>query len=240
MISELTGLSKEEGADLTKTYVVLAGGIGNKETAAMAAAFAPPLLKLGIKVGFIMGTAYLFTREAVESGAVVPHFQRTIVNCKGSVVLESGGGHAIRCVPTPAANNFATSKAAMLASGKDLNEARQALDNNNIGRLRIATRGLSGPYSTYEEMEKCVELTEDQQFDNGIFMTGEVAGLMEQVRNGDEITSPTHLKISFIYESLLRDRMFIQKLGIVFIKISKNAKNRDFKANLSCIALNRV
>jgi len=56
------------------------------------------------------------------------------------------------------------------------------------------------------------------------------------VRNGDEITSPTHLKIGFIYEFLLRDRVFIENSGIVFIKISKNAKNRDFEANLSCIA----
>ncbi|OEU60931.1 MAG: hypothetical protein BAW33_09195 [Desulfobacterales bacterium C00003104] len=30
--------------------------------------------------------------------------------------------------------------------------------------------------------------------------------------------------------------MCIQNSGIVFIKISKNAKNRDFEANLSCIA----
>jgi hypothetical protein len=34
--------------------------------------------------------------------------------------------------------------------------------------------------------------------------------------------------------------VFIQNLGIVFIKISKNAKNRDFEANLSCIALDRA
>ncbi len=179
MISELTGIFKEQDGDLKGTYVILAGGIGDKNTAAMAAAFAPPLLKMGVKVGFIMGTAYLFTKEIVDSGAVVSNFQSTAIDGTRTVVLESGGGHAIRCAPTPAADSFSSSKAAMIASGRDLNEVRQILDNNNIGRLRAATRGLSGPYSTYEEMDKCVELSQNEQYDTGIFMVGEVAGLLK-------------------------------------------------------------
>ena len=65
-------------------------------------------------------------------------------------------------------------------------------------------------------------------------------GAVEMLRNGDEITSPTHLKNGFVYESLLRNRAFIQNLSIILIKISKNAKNRDFKAQLSCIASDRT
>jgi len=90
-----------KGADLKDTTVILAGGICDSLSAAMAAAFAAPLLRLGIDFGVIMGTAYLFTREAVTSGALLPDFQEVAVGCRQTVVLESGGGHAVRCAVTP-------------------------------------------------------------------------------------------------------------------------------------------
>jgi len=60
------------------------------------------------------------------------------------------------------------------------------------------------------------------------------------IRNGDEITSPTYLKNCLYLRVSFEKEMFIQNSGIVFIKISKNAKNRDFAANLSCIASDRI
>ena len=48
-----------------------------------------------------MGSAYLFTREIVASGAVVPQFQQEAIDCERTVNLESGPGHASRCAYTP-------------------------------------------------------------------------------------------------------------------------------------------
>ena len=57
-------------------HLVFAGGIHDRLSAAMVAALAAPLSARGMKIGVLMGTAYLFTREAVQTGAILPEFQR--------------------------------------------------------------------------------------------------------------------------------------------------------------------
>ena len=46
-----------------------------RRSAAMAAATAAAASERGVRVGALMGTAYLFTREATEAGAITPLFQ---------------------------------------------------------------------------------------------------------------------------------------------------------------------
>ena len=43
----------------------------------MVAALPPRWPSAGIKTGVLMGTAYLFTEEAVAAGAIVKDFQKT-------------------------------------------------------------------------------------------------------------------------------------------------------------------
>jgi len=56
--------------DYENIYILFAGGIHDGKSAAMVAALASPLLQKGVKIGLLMGTAYLFTKEAVQSGAI--------------------------------------------------------------------------------------------------------------------------------------------------------------------------
>ena len=51
-------------------HVVFAGGIHDALSARMVAALSAPLAEKGAKVGILIGTAYLFTREAVKAGAI--------------------------------------------------------------------------------------------------------------------------------------------------------------------------
>ena len=53
-----------------------------------------------------MGTAYLFTREATESGAITPLFQEAAIAAVDTALLESGPGHATRCLPSPFVEHF--------------------------------------------------------------------------------------------------------------------------------------
>src|SRR5581483_2879773 len=86
--------------------IVFAGGVHDRLSAALVAAAAAPLSARGMKVGVLMGTAYLFTHEAVRGGAILPEFQRQALACGETVLLESGLGHATRCAPTPFADEF--------------------------------------------------------------------------------------------------------------------------------------
>ena len=80
------------GGDASKYHVLFAGGVHDGLSAAMVATLAAPLTERGVKVGVLIGTAYLFTEEAVSSGAIVPKFQEAAVACEETAVLESGPG----------------------------------------------------------------------------------------------------------------------------------------------------
>ncbi|WP_333778499.1 beta-ketoacyl synthase N-terminal-like domain-containing protein, partial [Streptomyces sp. IBSBF 3136] len=152
--------------------VFLAGGIHDERSAAMAAALAAPLTARGAAVGVLMGTAYLFTEEAVAHGAIQPLFQRQVLAATSTALLETAPGHATRCVPSPFTTGYREHEARLRASGTPDREVWEALERLNVGRLRIASKGV--------ERSARGELTavdEQRQLNEGMFMAGEVAAL---------------------------------------------------------------
>ncbi|MGH3841596.1 MAG: nitronate monooxygenase, partial [Pseudonocardiaceae bacterium] len=83
--------------DVNQVQVLFAGGIHDERSAAMVATLAAPLVARGARIGVLMGTAYLFTEEAVRAGAIQPGFQRAAMACEHTVLLETAPGHATRC-----------------------------------------------------------------------------------------------------------------------------------------------
>jgi NAD(P)H-dependent flavin oxidoreductase YrpB (nitropropane dioxygenase family) len=71
-------------------HVVFAGGIHDGLSAGMVAALSAPLADKGVKVGVLIGTAYLFTEEAVKGGAITARFQQEALACGDTVLLETG------------------------------------------------------------------------------------------------------------------------------------------------------
>ena len=59
-----------------------------------------------MKIGVLMGTAYLFTQEIVRSVRSFQEFQNAAIACEETVTLETGPGHASRAVMTPFAEEF--------------------------------------------------------------------------------------------------------------------------------------
>jgi len=86
--------------------LIFAGGIHDPVSSAMLQVITAPLAAAGAKVGILMGSAYLFTKEIVESGSIVGQFQREALDCERTVNLESGVGHASRCAYSPFARDF--------------------------------------------------------------------------------------------------------------------------------------
>jgi NAD(P)H-dependent flavin oxidoreductase YrpB (nitropropane dioxygenase family) len=87
-------------------HVLFAGGIHDALSSAMVAVMTAPLAERGVRVGVLLGTAYLFTEESVASKAIQKGFQEEAIRCERTVLLESGPGHATRCVDTPYAASF--------------------------------------------------------------------------------------------------------------------------------------
>jgi len=162
--------------------IVFAGGIHDALSAAMVSALAAPLAERGMKIGVLLGTAYLFTPEAVTCGAITAEYQRQALECSKTVLLETGVGHATRCLETPFAVEFERTKRELVRAEKSPDEIRLALEMLNIGRLRLASKGLErtsepGKRNGKGELVSC---DEEEQQRRGMYMIGQVATLRDE------------------------------------------------------------
>ena len=157
--------------DAENLQILLAGGIHDPRSAAMAAVAAAPLVAKGAHLGVLMGTAYLFTQESVAAGAIQPAFQDIAVTCDRTVLLETSPGHATRCVETGYVTAFVDRKHELQAAGVDVSSQWAELETLNLGRLRIASKGVR------RDGDALVDLDEDTQRRDGMYMIGEVATL---------------------------------------------------------------
>ncbi|HVO90119.1 MAG TPA: SDR family NAD(P)-dependent oxidoreductase [Casimicrobiaceae bacterium] len=155
--------------------VVFAGGIHDALSAAMVATLAAPLAERGVKVGILMGTAYLFTREAVGCGAILPAFQQAAIECEHTVLLETAPGHATRCAETEYVRAFRAQREAYEREALPPKEIWERLEMLNLGRLRIAAKGLK------REGDTIVAVDESAQRRDGMVMLGQVAALRHAV-----------------------------------------------------------
>lgn len=162
-------------------HVVFAGGVHDALSSAMVAALAAPLAARGVKIGALMGTAYLFTKEAVESGAIVERFQREALAASDTVLLETGPGHAVRCAPTPYCELFNAEKQRLRAAGQSHDEIVQSLEWMNVGRLRVASKGLDRVAGQKGSRRELASVPDDQQYERGMYMLGQVAALRDEV-----------------------------------------------------------
>ena len=158
--------------------VLFAGGIHDERSAAMVSVMAAPMVERGMKIGVLMGTAYLFTQEIVRSGAVVQEFQNAAIACERTLTLETGPGHASRAVVTPFAEEFLARRRQLEAENLSADIIRQELEKLALGRLRLASKGQErgGPDGSVH----AVPLGRQQQA--GMYMIGQVATLRREVK----------------------------------------------------------
>jgi acyl transferase domain-containing protein/NAD(P)H-dependent flavin oxidoreductase YrpB (nitropropane dioxygenase family)/NADP-dependent 3-hydroxy acid dehydrogenase YdfG/acyl carrier protein len=167
-------------------HFVFAGGVHDALSTAMVAAITAPLAERGVRVGVILGTAYLFTREIVETRAITATFQEEAIACRQTVLVESGVGHATRCAESEFARAFAELKIRLLQEGRPKEEIREQLEGLNLGRLRIASKGIvrrdnPGARPVYQQADAETIRKE------GMFMIGQVAALRDQVVPVEEL-----------------------------------------------------
>ena len=170
---QITRLLEEK--DLKNISVFFAGGIHDSLSSAMLSALTAPLTARGAKVGVMMGTSYLFTKEIVETGAVVERFQQENLKGTETVLLESSPGHVTCCLKSPFVDFFSNKKKELAQSVTNSKELGLYLENLNVGRLRIAAKGI-------ERVEnKLITKNAEEQHENGLYMTGQVATLRDEV-----------------------------------------------------------
>ncbi|MCR3738626.1 Acyl transferase domain-containing protein [Actinomadura glauciflava] len=155
------------GGDPRELSLMFAGGVHDARSAAMVAALAGPLAERGADVRVLMGTAYLFTAEAVAAGAILPGFQDVALACRGTALLETSPGLSTRCAPTPYVRTFEETRRELEQVGTPRREVWRRLEKLNLSRLRVASKGL----------RRDTPVDADVQRADGLYMIGQVAAL---------------------------------------------------------------
>ena len=177
-----TLLEELSAAQLAECQLLFAGGIHDALSASMIACMAAPLVEKGASIGVLMGTAYLFTEEAIAAGAIAEGFQQEAITADRTVLLHTAPGHATRCARTPFVDLFEKQKAALIRQGISHDETAQALERLNIGRLRVASKGIdrNPEYGNRDGVDKFVSVDEAGQHAAGMYMMGQLAALRSE------------------------------------------------------------
>ena len=148
--------------------VILAGGIFNRETAFMAAMLGADAIQ--------MGTAYLATREIIETGALAEFYQRMILKSPpaGTAVSGQDTGLRVRSLRTPRVAAMLSLEREFAAGHQDEASFRASMEEMAAGGLFTAARGMDRPGWLALDERDCRE--------RGQFMSGACAGLIVKAR----------------------------------------------------------
>ena len=115
--------------------------------------------RAGRAIGVLMGTAYLFTEEAVAARRHQPRLPGAGLACERTVLLETAPGHATRCAETPFVDAFQRRPRRRLAA--DGRRPREIVGRAGAAQPRPAAGRRQGPraatatsWSTVDEDEQ--------------------------------------------------------------------------------------
>ena len=157
----------------TGRTLILAGGICNRETACMAAMLGADAIQ--------MGTAYLTTREIVETGVLSELYQRQILeSAEGATVITGESvGLRVRSLRNPKTAAILELERSAAAGSVDREELRLQMEELTTGSLCSAARGIDA--RTGRRMDP------DEALREGQFMSGICAGILHKTRTLAEL-----------------------------------------------------
>jgi len=193
-----------KGRDLSELSIVVAGGFSDRSSAHFAAGMLYRLHDLGVAVGIQMGTAYLLTHEAVDSGALSPVFQEMALTSEGTRLLGRSVNTPTRVLCSVAAENVLSNEDGRLRDGVPLKTRKEHYEDDNFGGLRAAAKAQTVEFT--DETRKHTRLaaiTPDVQRETGLFHAGQTVALLKKARPALELniemTTPIetkHTKVS--------------------------------------------
>lgn len=168
-------LKRREPELFRDRHLVLAGGIFHRQSAFRAAMLGAAAVQ--------MGTAYLATREIVTTGALSPLYQKLIVDSTPGMTEISGEsiGLRVRSLKTPKINDICTLEREWSSGQHDESSFRSHLEALSANSLLIAARGIESPHGNTLDEDTCLR--------EGQFMSGAIAGTIENVRTIAEFHS---------------------------------------------------
>lgn len=147
-------------------FVILAGGIGNRESAFLAAMLGADAIQVG--------TLYLTTTDIVETGALSKLYQKMILDSApgGTVVTGEATGLRVRSLRTPKIETVCNLEREFAAGTTDEQTFRRQIEEASAGSLFIAARCVDRATGVVLDEETCLR--------EGQFMSGACAGVLSK------------------------------------------------------------
>nr|WP_246294007.1 type I polyketide synthase [Desulfobacter latus] len=169
-IETLLDLPSDQRPDVS---VLFAGGVISAAGSHFISAMTALLAKEGVKIGVQLGTAYLFTKEIVETGAITPVYQQVVQEHNCTTIIGSTVGLACRTANTNFAGQIMKNEHCRLADGTmTLGSRKSAFEKDNLGSLLIGAKGKTPDFG-HENDGQWILYNDEEQLSNGNFMTGE-------------------------------------------------------------------
>jgi len=197
-LEKILTLPPESQAQLT---VIFAGGIGTRYGSYFISGAGAALAARGAKVGIQVGSAYLFTREIMETGAICKVYQKVVCAGEGTILTGETVGLTSRTVPTPFSKKMLDGEYEQLRNKVPLSERKQNFEQANIGSLLIGAKGFCPDFEKMaaDGQDVClIEYDEQQQYELGNFMVGDSLAFWSE---------PTTI-------AAVHDRYFNEKAGL--------------------------
>ncbi len=164
-------LMKQSDDQLKGQCIVFAGGFATGRGSSLVSGMGSTLARRGAKVGIQVGSAYLFTKEAVETGALKTVYQDVVSKEKRTILIGNTVGLMSRTVITPFSGKMMKNEYKRIKEGMGLNDRKRAFEKENVGALLIAAKGFKPVFGdegiTFEHFD------DDGQYEKGNFMVGD-------------------------------------------------------------------
>ncbi|MBX2803722.1 MAG: SDR family oxidoreductase [Myxococcales bacterium] len=168
----------------TPPLVVLAGGIGDAASAAVAASLAAPAAAVGVRIALQVGTAFFFTHDIVEAGQITAAYQAEALAAQRTVLVGSSVNLPLRVPAGLFAEDGRRLELALEARGMARSERRHQLEAHNLGRTRIAAKGVerNPDHSRQPEAPRYRPVGLDRQLQEGAFTMGQGAACSDALQ----------------------------------------------------------
>ncbi|MGC9030050.1 MAG: SDR family NAD(P)-dependent oxidoreductase [Desulfomonilaceae bacterium] len=197
-------LSEEQkkGLDLRGVSALFAGGIGSPLGAAFIGGMAADLAAAGLQMGLQIGTAYLASREAVETGAITPTYQKLTVESDKTVVIGKTVNTRARAAHSPMTEQLIAREWERARNGVPLPVRKELYEKDNLGALRLASKGCAiDPATASSDCPVFCQLTPEQQIERGLYLMGQSVSLIDRVKSLAEINEEIIVRGQEIFES---------------------------------------
>ncbi len=158
--------------DLTTLSLVFAGGISTRYASWFISGLAAVLAEKGVKIGIQVGSAYLFSREIVETGSIKAQYQEIISKENETMVIGESVGLASRTAPNEFARMMIQTERQMIQNRKPLEQRKRSFEKKNIGSLLIGAKGFLPDFKNPGE-NNFTYFDGSEHLDRGNFLVGD-------------------------------------------------------------------